>query len=133
MNGKKARSLRKQINGRTMMSPLPWKIDDNDVSKMYDADGQLIAENYTFFNVDDFEGICKVINKASTIVSKKWLARVRRAVDSMGIDPNKNPGYHDPLSRAERKYVRLNGGITNTPGTVRVSAIKKTNEGVKDE
>lgn len=40
-----------------MISPLPWHLDENG-DKIYDNDGNLIAENYTFLHVDDFEFIC---------------------------------------------------------------------------
>ena len=51
-----------------MISPLPWEIDESDPSTIYDAAGEAIAENYKFFHVDDFEAICKMINKSSEVV-----------------------------------------------------------------
>lgn len=45
-----------------MMSPRPWKLDEDDPSIIYDADGEIIAENYRFFHVDDFERLVNYIN-----------------------------------------------------------------------
>ena len=42
-----------------MKSPAPWKLDRNDPSIIYDANGNIIAEDYKFLHVDDFEAICK--------------------------------------------------------------------------
>ncbi len=46
-----------------MMSPFPWKLD-GDGDKIYDADGEIIAENYRFVHLDDFEGLVKMVNSA---------------------------------------------------------------------
>lgn len=46
-----------------MISKLPWRLGD-DGSKIYDADGDLIAEGYCFFHVDDFEAICDLIQSS---------------------------------------------------------------------
>ena len=43
-----------------MISKLPWKLDE-DGDKIYDADGNVIAEDYTFYHVDDYEAICNLI------------------------------------------------------------------------
>lgn len=43
-----------------MMSPFPWILDENDPSIIYDADGDVVAANYRFINVDDFEGIVRI-------------------------------------------------------------------------
>ncbi len=45
-----------------MMSKFPWKLDENDPSIIYDADGDVIAKDYTFVHLDDFEGLVKLIN-----------------------------------------------------------------------
>ena len=45
-----------------MMSPLPWTLDEGDPSIIYDSDGEIIAEDYKFLHVDDFEAICKLVN-----------------------------------------------------------------------
>lgn len=45
-----------------MISPLPWKLDENDPSIIRDANGEIIADDYKFFHVDDFEAICHLIN-----------------------------------------------------------------------
>ncbi len=45
-----------------MMSPFPWKLDENDPARIYDADGEIIAENYRFVHLDDFEGLVKLVN-----------------------------------------------------------------------
>ena len=50
-----------------MKSPLPWKIDESDPSIIYDAHGDIIAEDYKFLHVDDFEAICKFSQKAVEI------------------------------------------------------------------
>lgn len=43
-----------------MVSPFPWKIDDDDASIVRDAEGTVIARNYQFLHVDDFEAIVKI-------------------------------------------------------------------------
>jgi len=45
-----------------MMHPLPWKIDDMDCGIIRDNDGEIIAENYKFIDLDDFEGLVKLVN-----------------------------------------------------------------------
>jgi len=47
-----------------MISALPWKLDKHDPSVIYSADGDVIAQNYTFNNMDDFESICKMVNSS---------------------------------------------------------------------
>ena len=47
-----------------MINPLPWKLDEEDPSIIYDANGEIIAEDYRFLHVDDFEAICRLVNKA---------------------------------------------------------------------
>ena len=47
-----------------MISTLPWKLDESDPSIIYDANGNVIAEDYKFLHVDDFEAICKFPQKA---------------------------------------------------------------------
>jgi len=47
-----------------MINPIPWKIDENDPSIIYDADGEVIAKDYKFLHVDDFETICNLVNVA---------------------------------------------------------------------
>ena len=44
-----------------MISKLPWKLDEDDPSKIYSADGDIVAQDYTFVNMDDFEAICRLI------------------------------------------------------------------------
>lgn len=44
-----------------MISKLPWRLDEHGL-KIYDADGGVVAENYRFLHVDDFEAICRLIN-----------------------------------------------------------------------
>lgn len=44
-----------------MISKLPWRLDEEDPHIIYDADGEIIAKNYRFFHVDDFEAICRLI------------------------------------------------------------------------
>ena len=44
-----------------MTSKLPWHIDENDPSIIYAADGEIVAKDYTFVHVDDFEAICRLI------------------------------------------------------------------------
>lgn len=44
-----------------MISPLPWRLDEEDPHIIYDADGEVIAEDYRFVHVDDFEAICRLI------------------------------------------------------------------------
>ena len=46
-----------------MISRLPWKIDESDPSVISDANGDIIAEGYKFFHVDDFEAICKFTHR----------------------------------------------------------------------
>jgi|GEM_PF-4231486 len=46
-----------------MVSPLPWRLDENDPSIIYDANNEVIAKNYKFIHVDDFEAICRLIVK----------------------------------------------------------------------
>ncbi len=45
-----------------MIGRLPWKIDEKDPSIIYDADDEIIAENYTFLHIDDFEAIVGLVN-----------------------------------------------------------------------
>ena len=54
-----------------MISPLPWKLDEDDPSIIYDADGEIIAEGYRFVHVDDFEAICKLFNNETIRLLKK--------------------------------------------------------------
>ena len=46
-----------------MISPLPWKIDpeQDDSGIIRDANNEIIAEDYTFKNLDDFEAIPELI------------------------------------------------------------------------
>lgn len=44
-----------------MISPLFWKLNEDDPSIIYDADGEIIAKDYKFLHVDDFEAICELI------------------------------------------------------------------------
>ncbi len=46
-----------------MVSSLPWKLDESDPSKIYDADDNIIAEDYKFIHVDDFEAICRLLSQ----------------------------------------------------------------------
>ena len=46
-----------------MISKLPWRIDESDPSRIYDATGETIAKDYKFLHMDDFEAICKLINR----------------------------------------------------------------------
>ena len=43
-----------------MISKLPWFLGWNP-SFILDADGEVVAENYKFVHVDDFEYICKAM------------------------------------------------------------------------
>ena len=43
-----------------MVSPKPWRLDEDDPSKIYDAEGNMIAEDYRFLHIDDFEDICRL-------------------------------------------------------------------------
>jgi hypothetical protein len=45
-----------------MISKLPWKLDTEDLSVIRDANGKIIAKDYRFLHVDDFERICDLIN-----------------------------------------------------------------------
>ena len=54
-----------------MISPLPWKIDEVDPSIIYDVNGEIIAKNYTFIHVDDFEAICRLFNSETIRLLKK--------------------------------------------------------------
>ncbi len=53
-----------------MKSLLPWKLDEGDPSIIYDANGNIIAEDYKFLHVDDFEAICKFSQKAVEMVDE---------------------------------------------------------------
>jgi len=53
-----------------MTSPFPWKLDENDPAKICDADGEVIAEDYTFLHVDDFESLCRLVNAGSELEKK---------------------------------------------------------------
>lgn len=53
-----------------MISPLPWKLDENEPDTIYDADGEIIAKNYRFLHLDDFEGLVKMVNLASKTTQK---------------------------------------------------------------
>ena len=44
-----------------MISKLPWKLN-GDGDKIYNADGELVAQDYKFEHVDDFEAICDLVN-----------------------------------------------------------------------
>ncbi len=55
-----------------MINPLPWKLDEQDPSIIYDAEGEIIAKDYTFLHVDDFESICKLVNSSRAIEEVKW-------------------------------------------------------------
>jgi len=48
-----------------MINPLPWKLDEHNPSIIYSAEGDVIAKDYTFLNVDDFEGICDMVNSST--------------------------------------------------------------------
>ena len=47
-----------------MISPLPWTLDEHDPAKIFSAEGDVIAENYTFLDMDDFEAICELVNQS---------------------------------------------------------------------
>lgn len=51
-----------------MISKLPWKINEENPSQIHDADNNLIADNYTFLHVDDFEAICKLMSLQSEYI-----------------------------------------------------------------
>ncbi len=53
-----------------MKSPLPWKLDESDPSIIYDANGNIIAEDYKFLHVDDFEAVCKFSQQAVEAVAE---------------------------------------------------------------
>ena len=41
-----------------MISPKPWRLDKHDVSIIHDATGEVIARDYEFLHIDDFESLC---------------------------------------------------------------------------
>ena len=45
-----------------MISKLPWRLDEDGMI-IYDAEGEIVAVNYRFNHVDDFEAICRLINE----------------------------------------------------------------------
>lgn len=45
-----------------MISRTPWTIEDS--AKIISADGDVVAEDYTFKNMDDFEAIPEAINNS---------------------------------------------------------------------
>lgn len=45
-----------------MISQFPWKLDEHDTSVIYDANGNIIAKDYKFIHMDDFEAICELVN-----------------------------------------------------------------------
>ena len=45
-----------------MISALPWELDIEDPSRIISADGNVIAKDYRFLDMDDFEAICRLIN-----------------------------------------------------------------------
>ena len=48
-----------------MISPMPWVYDVTDSSIIYDANGEIIAKDYKFLHIDDFEYICDFVNTVS--------------------------------------------------------------------
>ena len=48
-----------------MMSPFPWKIDpeQDDAGFIRDANNEIIAEDFRFLDLDDFEGIPELVNR----------------------------------------------------------------------
>ena len=58
-----------------MISKLPWTLEDS--AKILSADGDIVAEDYTFKNMDDFEAICDIVNLSSpaSISLNQYLAR----------------------------------------------------------
>ena len=44
-----------------MVSPLPWDITDEE-GQIIDANGELIAERYRFYHVDDWQFVLKAVN-----------------------------------------------------------------------
>lgn len=52
-----------------MISPKPWKLDDHDPSIIYDANGDVIAMDYKFLHVDDFESLCRT-DKLDDIIER---------------------------------------------------------------
>lgn len=47
-----------------MVSPLPWKLDEHGQT-IFDAEGEVIAQDYRFRHVDDFEAICRLVNSGA--------------------------------------------------------------------
>ena len=45
-----------------MISSMPWVFDETDTSTIYDANGEIIAKDYRFLHIDDFECICDFVN-----------------------------------------------------------------------
>lgn len=45
-----------------MISILPWRLDENDPSVILDSDGDIVAKDYKFECVDDFERLPKLVN-----------------------------------------------------------------------
>lgn len=54
-----------------MISPLPWKLNEEDPSIIYDAEGEIIAKDYRFLHLDDFESICRLFNNETIRLLEK--------------------------------------------------------------
>jgi len=65
-----------------MLSPRPWRLDDNDSAKIYDANGDVVAEDYRFLHVDDFEAICRSVNTYPVEIQK-----IKKKIEAMYKGP----------------------------------------------
>ena len=63
-----------------MINPLPWTLDEEDPATIYDADGEIVAKDYKFLHVDDFQAICKLITSS---ISKKGDNRTEAMISKL--------------------------------------------------
>jgi hypothetical protein len=59
-----------------MISSLPWRLTE-DGDKIYDADNNIIAKDYKFLHLDDFQSICRLItNKKQNCIKPNMRVKV---------------------------------------------------------
>jgi len=63
-----------------MINPLPWTMNDerDDSGIIRDANGEVIAKDYTFLNLDDFEAICEMVNESTSERAKSNDQRTKK-------------------------------------------------------
>ena len=90
------------------INPLPWKLDDNDCAKIINEEGDIIAEDYTFKNMDDFEALPELVNNS---VAERAKSAVQSMVSQLGEAGSKGgPQKEDNIEKEYKATFTKCGG-----------------------